>query len=170
VKDSILDSMAGEIVYFTEAELDLTITIRSWSTDNQSNQSGNYNLIYNTTVTNVTQLSEATMSALSYDYIEDEYIYEVGVVFTKKGIYSIDTDYLYYKLDTETEAKYYGGGSAIITNADDSSINYGSLDAPFENRNNNFNLYEALSANERLKFEEIESINSSKYYFINVVD
>ncbi|MBI9068508.1 MAG: hypothetical protein JEZ09_14530 [Salinivirgaceae bacterium] len=169
VKDFVQDSASGKEIYFTEAKLDMTVTIRSWNTENQTNQPDNYKLIYNTTVTKISQLNEATMTALSYDLINDAYMFELGVVFSKKGIFSIDTDYLYYKLANDTEAKYYGGGSAVVTTIDN-AIDYGSLYAPFENENNNFYLYETLSAKEKLTFEEINSIDCNKYYFINVLD
>ena len=53
----------------SEADLNLTVTVRSWNSENQSYQPDNYDLIYNTTVTNASQLNEATMTALSYDFI-----------------------------------------------------------------------------------------------------
>lgn len=162
-----IDSATLENRYFSEAYIRLNLLVRAWMEQNQDYPPNNYSFVYETPVAYVSQTPKATMLGLVYQNSDYLYHFKVGVVFKRLGIFSIDTDFLY--ADELNESKAFGGGLVYYY---DMSKDYheAHLSAGISNTDTHYNLYQALTAEQKASFREVGDANKNKYYFIDVVE
>ena len=162
-----VDSATRENRYFSEAYIRLNLLVRAWMEQNQDYPPNNYSFVYETPVAYVSQTPKATMLGLVYQNSDYLYHFKVGVVFKRPGIYSVDTDLLY--ADELNEGQAFGGGLVFYY---DMSKDYheAHLSAGISNTDTHYNLYQALTAEQKASFHEVGDANKNKYYFIDVVD
>jgi hypothetical protein len=162
-----IDSATLEKQYFSDAYIRLNVLVRAWNEHNQDYPPYNYTFVYSTPVAYVSQTSRASMLGMLYRNSDHLYHFNLGVVFKRPGIYSIDTDFFY--ADELNESKAFGGGLVYYY---DMSGDYHEalLSASIGNTQNNFELYQSLSDEQKASFREVGEANKHKYYFIHVAD
>ncbi len=166
---SLTDLNSGEIVYFGDALINNNIIVRSWSIDNQEYQPSNINFNFKTYAPYLSYTNNAALVRLLYSLSKDKYHFNMGVVFNKSGIYSIDCDFLNFKNYYSNETVTFGGGYMQFYDINE-KYNEAILHSAINTENRNIDLYNQLSKEEKDIFDPINNENQSKYFFIKVID
>ena len=169
VNGSLYDADNEDTVYIDAGQMNTNFIVKSWDASAYNFNSGAYSFKMETPAQYTSQLGDATMLGFDYEKTANVYRIRFGIVFKKPGIYSVDTDLMLYQYPTDSEAKYYGGGSASIY-SQDSAYMFGTLTTFFAVDDNNKHLYDELPDEQKMKFEAIGPDEFKKYFFISAVE
>jgi len=165
----LIDTATNKYFYITDAVISMNPIIRSWKADDQQYQSDNYHFSFDSPGNYLFRTNEATVFDLQYAKTGSDYHARFGVIFNNTGIYSIDGDYLKYNNIATNSTEYYGGGTIVFYNSDQ-SYQSGYLLSYFDSEVNHLRWYNQLSEQEKLVFQPIDEQNAEKYYFIKIVN
>lgn len=169
INGQLVDGETGDTIKINEGNISNNFIVKSWELGEYSYNSGAYEFKFKTVADYTSALGDATMLGFNYNRQDQLWQIKFGIIFKMPGIYSVDTDLLWYQYPSDTEPQYYGGGLASIY-ADDDSYMYGALFTTIIASNNNQHLYETLTSEKKAKFEAVKIDEFDKYFFIQVVN
>lgn len=169
IQGYLFDSVLNRNVHFKKAHIYLNMVLRSWNLEFSEIDDDLYGFDFETYVDYKTMVGNATILGFYYKEEEGKFKIKYGIIFNKKGTFSIDTDNLVlHNYFTDSEL-YYGSGHVELEDIV-GEYKSGYLSCNIEVESRNMHLYNELSNNEKALFDPIEESNNEKYFFVKVLE